>query len=109
MALKSGRYRHPVTIRRATRARDGHGQSVENFDTIFASWRCAIDPIRGREYFAARQVAAETTHQLAGHYIAGVAVKDRVYFGARVFRIESVINVEEKGRELQLMCVEVLT
>lgn len=106
--LRSGLYRHAVTVERATEVRDGHGQPIRTWAT-FASWRCAIVPLRGREFFAARQLSAETTHKLSGHYISGVSPKDRIKFGSRTFRIEQVINVEEKGRELELMCVEVLS
>jgi SPP1 family predicted phage head-tail adaptor len=107
--LRSGRYRHPVTLQQATEVRDGHGQPVQTWST-FKPWRCAIDPLSGREFFAAQQVSAETTHRLTGHYVSGVSPKMRVRddVAGRIFRIEAVLNFQEMGRELQLMCVEVL-
>lgn len=105
--ISAGRLRELVTIQRATSARDSHGQPIETW-SAHTTWRCEIAPVRGREYFAAQQFAAETTHKLTGHWISGVLPTDRVLHGSRVFRIESVINVGERNRVLELMCVEVL-
>ena len=105
--LSSGRLRELVTIQQNTPARDSHGQPIESW-SAFTTWRCEIAPVRGREYFAAQQFAAETSHKLTGHWISGVLPTMRIVHGSRTFRIESVINVEEKNRVLELMVVEVL-
>ena len=106
--LRAGRLRELVTIQTATTVRDAHGQPVETWAT-HAAWRCEVAPIRGREYFAAQQVEAQTTHRLTGHWITGVSPKMRVLWGARVLRIEQVINIGERNRTLELMCTEVLS
>lgn len=106
--LRTGRLRETVTIQQAALARDSHGQPIETWST-FATWQCEISPLRGREYFAAQQFAADTTHKLIGHWISGVLPTMRIAHGSRVFRIESVINAGERNRELELMCVEVLS
>lgn len=107
MGLAAGRLDKRVTLQSATTARDGHGQPLETWSDIATVW-AAIDPIRGREYFAAQQFAAETTHKVTIRHRSGISPKNRVLFGSRVFRIESVINPHERGERLELMCVEVL-
>ena len=106
--LRTGRLRETVTIQQVTLTRDSHGQPIESWSS-FATWRCEIAPVRGREYFAAQQFAADTSHKLTGHWISGVLPTMRIAHGSRTFRIESVINVGERNRELELMCVEVLS
>ena len=105
--LRTGRLRELVTIQQNTPTRDGHGQPVESW-SAFTTWRCEIAPVRGREYFASQQFAAETTHKLTGHWISGVLPTMRLVHGSRTFRIEAVINVGERNRVLELMCIEVL-
>ena len=103
----AGRLNKRVTLQSATAARDGHGQPVETWADVATTW-AAVEPIRGREYFAAQQVTAETTHRITLRYRSGVSPQWRVVFGSRTFRIESVINPLEKNERLELMCVEVL-
>ena len=108
MGVTAGRLDKRVTLQSATSARDGHGQAVETWSDVATVW-AAVEPIRGREFFAAQQVSAETTHRVTMRWRSGVSPKWRVVFGGRTFRIESVINVREKNERIELMCVEVLT
>ena len=39
-------------------------------------------------------------------YLSGIVPKMRVKVGSRIFDILSIINVDERNRELQLMCRE---
>ena len=108
MPVIAGRLDKRVTLQSATIARDDNGQPIETFSTVAEIW-AAIDPIRGREFFSAQQVSADTTHRLTIRYRAGVSVQNRILYGSRVFRIESVINPLERSERLELMCVETLT
>ena len=108
MTVIAGRLNKRVTLQSATLARDGHGQAIETWSNVATVW-AAIEPIRGREYFAAQQVSAETTHRVTIRHRSGVSPQWRVVFGSRTFRIESVINPLEKNERLELMCVEVLS
>ena len=107
MTVIAGRLNKRITLQSATTARDGHGQPVETWAAVATVW-AAIEPIRGREYFAAQQFSAETTHRVTIRYRSGVSPQWRVVFGSRTFRIESVINPLEKNERIELMCVEVL-
>lgn len=98
--------RQPVTIEQAT---DGSGFGNQNptFST-YKNWRAVIEPLRGRELWRVQQVQADVTHKLTGVYVAGVTPKMRIKFKSRYFNIESVINVGERNRVLELMCREVV-
>ena len=107
MGVTAGRLDKRVTLQSATSARDGHGQPIATWTTVATVW-AAVEPIRGREYFSAQQVSAETTHRVTIRWRSGVSPQWRVVFGDRTFRIESVINPRERNERLELMCVEVL-
>ena len=107
MGVTAGKLDKRVTLQSATEARDGHGQAIPIWSDVATVW-AVIDPIRGREYFAAQQVSAETTHRVTIRWRSGVSPKWRVVYGSRTFRIESVINVRERNEQIELMCVEVL-
>lgn len=109
----AGKLRHRIIIERATVSRLPSGGNKEDWLPYATVW-AAVDTssgreFSGREFFAAQQLNAEVTHRIRIRYRDGITPKDRVNFGGRIFRIETVINVQELKRELQLLCVEVVS
>jgi SPP1 family predicted phage head-tail adaptor len=104
--MRIGDLRHRITIQQLTPTQNGLDSTEVPAD--FATVWAAIEPLSGREYFAAQQVNAEVTCRIRMRYLAGVTPSMQVKFGERTFAIESVINVEERNRELQLMVKEVV-
>jgi len=103
--MNVGRLRHQVTIIQAVPAPDGAGGLTKTWTALATVW-AAVDPLRGREYFAAQQVTAEITHKVTLRYLTGVRPEMRVQFGDREFDIMAVINPQERNIYLELMCVE---
>lgn len=104
--MNIGRLRHRITIEQLTQTPDGAGGYTEAWTTFATVWS-SVDPIGGKEYFAAKQVQSEATHKIRLRYRVGITPDMRINFGGRLFGIESVINWEERNRELILMCSEV--
>lgn len=103
--MQAGRLRHQVVIQATSRVSDGMGGWTENWidqTTVYAE----IDPPKGREFFASGQTQSEITTRVRIRYLSGVTPAKRVKFGSRFFDISSVINPDERNRELILMCVE---
>lgn len=96
---------HFITIQKSTPTKDNSGGRVDNWSTFTTAF-AFLKPLQGREYFAAQQVQAETTHRVSLWYIPGVASDMRVLFNNRILDIKSVINVDERNIELHLMCVD---
>lgn len=97
-----------VTFQSRAAGQSSTGQPNGAFTEIMTTW-AAIKPISGREYFNASGERAEVTHEIdvqACSELAALKPKDRALFGSRVFNIKSVLNVEERGRKLLLMCTE---
>jgi SPP1 family predicted phage head-tail adaptor len=103
--MKIGKLRHRITIEQVTETQDTDGSVVETW-AVFATIQASIEPISGREYFAAQSTQADVTHRIRLRYLSGVTPKMRVNYSSRIFDILSVINVNERNRELQLMCRE---
>jgi SPP1 family predicted phage head-tail adaptor len=68
-----------------------------------------FDPIRGREYYSAKQEQAETLARFCIRYRADIVPEMRILFGGQFYDIEDVINVRGLNVELELMTREGLT
>ena len=106
----AGTLRHRVTIQRATQSQNSTGEPIETWATYVTRY-AAVLPLVGREYFTAQQLQAETTHKIllrGDSSTTAITPKDQILFGTRILRIESVINKNENGAEITLMCKEIL-
>lgn len=104
--MRIGQLRHRVTIQSKTTVRDKEGFEAEVWTDVTTVW-AAVEPLRGREYFAAAAVHAENTVRIRMRYRSGVTPEMRVKYGTRLFDIISVIDVDERHQELQVMVKEV--
>lgn len=97
-----------VTFQTRGSGQGSTGQPSGAYTAIMTAW-AAVKPISGREYFNASGERAEVTHEIDVGYcseLASLKPKDRAVFGSRIFNIKSVLNLEERGRKLLLMCTE---
>ena len=103
--MRIGSLRHYVTLRTYTKSRDAYGAEVETWEDFASTW-ASVEPLIGREYLAAKQVSAEVTHKIRMRYMPGVLPTMTIVWGDREFEIVSVLNVEERGREILIMATE---
>ena len=103
--MRAGRLRHQVIIQTPTETNDSQGQAVKPWAT-FATVHAAVEPLAGREYIAAAQINAETTTKIIIRYLAGITQKMRISYDSKIYNIESMKNVGERDRQLELMCSE---
>ena len=98
---------HRVAIQRATEAQGATGEITKTWATLATVW-AAVEPLSGREFFQAQQVQAEVSHKVTMRHYTGVTIspKDRLTFGSRTFRIEAVLNLEERNIETVILCRE---
>lgn len=107
--MRAGALRHPVIIEEETTvADDALVGEVQPAWTSFSSWRCAIEPLRGQELVVLTQRYGTVSHRLRGRYVPGLVPAMRITLGSRVFRIEAVLDVDERRRELEVLATEVL-
>jgi SPP1 family predicted phage head-tail adaptor len=86
--------------------KDSEGFVTEIWADVATVW-AAVEPIRGREYFQAAAVNAENTVRFRIRYRPGIMPNMRALYNGRTFNIQSVIDVNGRHREIQLMCLEV--
>jgi SPP1 family predicted phage head-tail adaptor len=71
-----------------------------------------ITPLTGREYQQAEQMQSNVSHKIRTEMLPqnlGPATsRMRLKHGVRTFEVVSVVNVEERNRELEWMCTEVV-
>lgn len=120
--MRAGRLRHKVTIQEVTETPDAYGEPSESWTTYAERW-ASIEPLAGREYFAAKQEHSEVDTRIRLRWdraLVAVTPKHRVLYTyplldgspettqTRIFDIEAVLNMQERNREIVLMCREVL-
>lgn len=105
--MQIGKLRHAIELQQEQRTPDGGGGFVRTWQTV-ARVRAAVEPLTGSERWRAEQVQANVSHRVTIRYRPGITTDMRVKFGARVFLITAVIDPEERHRELQLLCTELM-
>ena len=92
-----GKMRHRLTLQQAVRVSDGGGGATVTWTAIADLW-AAIWPISSDERVDADGLQGRITHEVWLRFSANVAPHMRFVFGARIFDIRSVIDVEEAHR-----------
>lgn len=109
--IDPGKMRHRITFQRFSGALDDFGDPLQtdaaNWADVATMW-AAIDPISGREFYAAEQSQSEVSHKIRCRYRTGLDTAMRITYGKRRFKIISLIDWEERHESLLLMCKEVL-
>jgi len=104
--VNSGKLRHKVEIQLSIDTRDEFGAvSGQTWHPFCYMW-ASIEPLSGREYFAAAQAQSEVSHKITMRYKSGIKPHYRILWNDRVFDILSILNIREENRELVLYCSE---
>lgn len=109
--MQAGKLKQRVTLKRPSGGgRDQYGQPTDEFKPVATVW-ASVEPLRGREFFAAQQVNSEITTRIRIRYrreFAGVAVNEwRIDYGGRVYEIDGPpIDTNMNHTQLEFMCHE---
>ena len=103
--MRLGPLNKRVDIQARSATVDAFGQESETWATVASVW-ASVEPLSGRELLAAQQVQGETTHRIRMRYQSGVTTSSRLLFNLRPFDVRSVINKNESGAFLELLCTE---
>ncbi len=101
-----GELRQRVSLQSKTISK-AEGIPQENWTTVATVW-AAIADLSGKEYFQAASVQFEVTTRIRIRFRGGITPAMRILYGTRVFAILSVIDKDERHREMELMCKEVI-
>lgn len=103
--MNAGSLRHRVTIQQRAATQDGFGEPSDTWTDIATVW-ANVQPLRGEERFTAQQMQAAIDHKVTMRYRAPLSAQNRLMFGARILDIESVVNIDERNRTLEVFCKE---
>lgn len=111
VAMAPGALRHRVTVQKNTPTKNAVGEEVPGWAAVpgvgsSGEVAARVSPLRGRERWAAQQVAAEATHEAGLRYFPGLEHEMRLLFRGRVLNIEAVMDVDERRRRILLLCTE---
>lgn len=104
--------RHSITIEAPSTASDGQGGFSRTGWSTYYSAKAKIAPLSARVRVFAMQRTLEVTHEITIRFRADKAPTEemRVNFTVgtktRIFQIKGVINVDEYGRYMTLLCKE---
>ncbi len=101
----SGRKSSSIEIQTVTQVVNDFGGLTETWAT-FKKVFAEVNPKRGQEYFSSRQINTKNDVVFRFNYFSGITTKMRVSYNTRVFDIQSIININERNREIELMCEE---
>jgi len=106
--MRAGPLRHILVIRDKTSvSRDARGSVTKTPSTHATVWG-SIEPIRGDERINANQEFAQATHKIRIRHCDGLTVHMDITHDGRTFEILSAIDKWERGREMELVCKEVV-
>lgn len=105
--VSAGELRSRVTIKRPVGTTSATGGVVEGTPQVFASSvPAAIESALGSEALRAGGLVAGVTHLVKLRYLDGVKPWMTVTFEDRQFQILSIVDVDERHIEHQLLCAE---
>jgi SPP1 family predicted phage head-tail adaptor len=98
--------RHIVTIDEPVTSQDDTGEEIVQWQPYGKTF-AAIEPLRGRELtiLGGIQAASDTRIKLRwAPAFKRITPKWRIRFQDTVYNIESIINVDTRYREMEVMC-----
>ena len=103
----SGRLNHKIVIEQRTETKNTLGEDITTWTTYKWTW-AQVSPLSGKEYLSNNELQSSVTGRVSMRYLAGVTTDMRINWNDRMFDIISIINTEERNRELILMVEEQL-
>lgn len=104
--MRAGQLRHLATVQTELEDQSSMTGAVTKAWVTVASVYASVEPLIGRELQRAMAERAELTYTIRTRYLAGITTRHRLLYDGKTFNIRSVVDVEERHRELVLMCTE---
>lgn len=111
--VASGKLRESITVQSKKKTKNSYGEEditwIDDFE-CFAE----IKGLRGKEYFNSMQIGSVITYKIIIRYMTlsdGTRIKPnnaRIIYDNDIYNILSIININKKNKELELMVVEEL-
>jgi len=98
--------KHRITLQKPVNmALNSINEQTPIYEDITTIWAC-VEPLTGREYEENQKLQEETSYRITIRYRIDVTANMRILFEGRKFFIQSVLNIGEDKREMQIMAYE---
>lgn len=97
--------RFRVEIENPTYTDAGSGNRTVAWTSAGTIW-ADIQPLSSQERFFASQQQAQSTHKITCRYTDSITQESRLIHGTRTFHVVSVVNTDNRNRELQVSVLE---
>jgi SPP1 family predicted phage head-tail adaptor len=104
--MRVGKLRHRLIIQKVAETQDTSGGIVSTWTTFARVWG-SIEPLRGREFFAAREKQSRIDTRIRIRYLEGINPKMRIIWEDHTYEILAILDIEMAHKEMQLMCYEI--
>ena len=101
--MQSGKLRHKVTIERKIETKSTTGAVAVTWETFTPIW-ASIETLKAYEKAASAGTWPKADVKVCCRYKAGVLPTMRVVYRGIVYSILGINNIEERNRELELIC-----
>lgn len=110
MTLRTGELRKRVLLQRRNSAQDAYGQQVTTWTTILDTW-AKIETLTGGQLDRARSIYNHSSHQVVMRWRALLddvrqVGSYRVLYGMRIFDVGASMDMDERNKEVTLLCSE---
>ena len=98
--MRAGRLDRRITLSRMIRTDDSYGEAIPTWVDLATVWAEML-PVRGAEWFVARQTIAEVDTKFRIRYRVGITPLDRVTLDGRYYDVQAVIELgRREGLEI---------
>lgn len=107
-SLRAGDLCHQVKFARASAAPDSFGQP-QNVWTPYLTTRAKVQNLSGQQLYQANTLTSQAIWRVTVRWPGAGVIQsgDRCLFQAHVFAVQIVNNLLERGRVLELTCLEI--
>lgn len=106
--MKAGDLRDLIQIEEKQETQSDSGEVIIEWVEVVQTY-AAIEPISGREFFASQTIGSEVTTRIRIRYYPGIVTAMRVNHEGILYNVLTVLDINNRHRELHLMCSSGLT
>src|SRR5689334_20690008 len=106
--IRAGKLRHRVTIQSLVAGSPQQKPSGEPdvaWTDLVTCW-ASVEPLKGRELFAAQEHHSEIEVRIRIRYRSGISSAMRVVFEGKYYNIAATLDPDIRHRELELLCMQ---
>ena len=105
--MQAGKLRQHVVLQQPVAGSNAIGEIVDTWADVATVW-AAIEPATGSWYYAGQQAESKVDGRVRIRYRSDVLPTWRIKYGDRYLSIVSILNPQERNKELTLMYLESL-